>query len=375
MVRAEMIGIDPVWQRIVLPSTALLRLGMVLAVVGAGAFHVEVTPAVRGFALGLGVLYACGYAAVWAGRLAPAALGATAAIDALLAGALVGGAGVHAPLAGFLVLLALAVAHMCGGMRLAALALLTAGLGWGAMQLAGVAGLISAGVWQGADFHLALEVESSYHGQPLVALTEHQIVRAALATFLLVSLSGCLAFARAMGERRRVARACSRVDALEAIVDCCTQGVSEQEFWRAVARGAEAFTGTRVLVAWLEGDSLRLDESDGAGQGWAGLHLPASARANLILRAIATGREAEAESAADLLAGSDAVAPAGGPRRARYLIVPVPGMEAALIAITTSGAGAAADGLRIVAERAAQVQRAWHRFGHEYDLETAPAGA
>lgn len=380
MTHSDRFGIDPVWQRIVLPSTACLRLGMLLAIAFSGAFHVDLALPVKAVALVIAVAYAAVYGAVWAGRLSSTTVAYASLLDSLLLGGLLAGSGALAPMTGFLCLLALAVAHMCGGVRLAGAAALCMGGGWLGVHFAGLAGLVSSGTWQASDFRLALEAETTYRGAAVTALSEHQVVRGAIASFFLISLSGCLAFARALWERRRVARACSEVDALEAIVDCYSSTVSEQEFWETVSRSASLVSGVRVLAAYAEGESLRL-VSDGAGEEDAplrGLRLPLSVHDNLIVHSIATGREAETEQLADLCIGGEPdVELPRARRRQRYLVIPVAGapVEAALIALVHGNTSAVIEGLRLVGERAGLVLQARESLRSRFDLEPAPAGA
>lgn len=380
MSHSDRFGIDPIWQRIVLPSTACLRLGMLLAIAASGAFHIDLALPVKAAAGAIAVAYAAAYAAVWAGRLSSSTLAYSSLVDSLLLGGLLGGSGTLAPMTGFLCLLALAVAHMCGGVRLVAAAAACMAAGWFAVHVAGLAGLVSSGTWQASDFHLSLEPETTYRGAGLEALSERQVVRGAIASFFLISLSGCLAFARALWERRRVARACSEVEALEAIVDCYTTTVSEQEFWETVSRSASLVSGARVLAAYAEGDSLRLvgDGADADDTPLRGLRLPLTAHDNLIVHSVATGREAATEQLADLCLGGEPEVDLPRPRkRQRYLVIPVAGapVEAALVAMVHGNANAVIEGLRLVGERAALVLQARESLRARCDLEPAPAGA
>jgi hypothetical protein len=373
-VRAEMIGIDPVWQRIVLPSTALLRLGIALALIAPGIFQAEILPQARLVVVVLAALYLAAYVAVWAGFLAPAALGLSALVDTFLAGVLIAGAGPLASLAGFVGLLALAVAHMCGGFRLALAALAAGAAGWFGAAQADIAGLLWSGVWSPVDFRLGLEAETTYRGHGVLAATEHQVLRAAVASLLLVSLGGCLAFLRAQRERTRVLQACARVDALEAIVDCRVEGTGEPDFWRAVSRAASLFSGERVLAAYVEEGVVRLEEDGGQGDVLSGLRVPLAARDNPIVQGIETGREIETDKLVDLTAGAEGGAEMGRtPRRTRYVVAPIEGTMAALVAVTRHDTRPLLEALRVVAERAARVHRAWPSGGEAYELE--PAGA
>lgn len=380
MSHSDRFGIDPIWQRIVLPSTACLRLGMLLAIAFSGAFHVELALGVKAAAAVVAVAYVAAYAAVWAGRMSSTSLAYATLLDALLLGGLLAGSGALAPMTGFLCLLALAVAHMCGGVRLAGAALACMGAGWLGVHFAGLAGLVSSGAWRESDFRLALELETTYRGSAVAAVSEHQVVRGAIASFFLISLSGCLAFARALWERRRVARACSEVDALEAIVDCYTTSVSELEFWETVSRSASLVSGVPVLAAYAEGESLRL-VGEAAGDDevpLCGLRLPLSAEDNLIVHSIATGREAASDELADLcLGGEPHIEPRRARKRQRYLVIPVAGapLEAALVARVHGNANAVIEGLRMVGERAALVLHARESLRSRFDLEPAPAGA
>src|SRR5678815_2363535 len=105
MPRSEQIGIDPVWQRVVLPSSACLRLGILLAIGAAGFFHLAAAPSVLAMAGVAAIAYVALYGAVWSGRLSSEYLGYGALVDTFLLGALLAGAGEQAPLAGFLCLL------------------------------------------------------------------------------------------------------------------------------------------------------------------------------------------------------------------------------------------------------------------------------
>lgn len=375
MLRAEVIGIDPVWQRIVLPSTAVLRAGLLAAVLFPGAFQAHVAPEVRLAAACLAGGHLLLYGAVWAGLVAPAAVALASLLDAVLAGLLIAGAGPLAALAGFGGLLVLAVAHMCGGTRLALASGVLLAAGWLGGVAAEVPALMWLGHWSAADFRLALETETSYRGGVLAAASEWQVARAALGTFLLISLAGCLAFVRAQRERTRVLRACARVDALEGIVDARSEALSEEEFWRTVSRCASQFTGQRVLAAWAEEGALRLAEGAvAAGDGLGGLCVPLEARGNLILHAIDVGREVETGSAGDLTAGAlEAPAQARSPRRTRYVVAPVQGETAALLAVTRADTGDVLEALRVVGERVARVRRVWPRGAEPLELE--PAGA
>jgi hypothetical protein len=380
MPRSEHIGVDPVWQRVVLPSTACLRLGILLALGLAPNFHVEVAVPVLVVAAGLGLVYVAAYAAVWAGRLSSEYLGYGAILDTFLLGALLGGSGAHAPLVGFLCLLGLSLAHMCGGVRLSLAAIASLAVGWVGVEALGV-DLVSSPAWTGADFSLALDAEPTYGGRALSALSEHQIVRAALASLFLISLSGCLAFARAQWERRRVARACAEVEALEAIVDCFTGNASEAELWETVGRSAAQVSGARVFCAVADDEMVRVEGARQAADGddvLHGLRVPLSASDNLIVQGILSGREAETENLADLLEGSESAT--GGPpprRRAHYVVIPIPRHQggAALIAVVHGNAAAAAESLRLVAERTELVLRARESFRSRFELEPAPAGA
>ena len=249
--------------------------------------------------------------------------------------------------------------------------------GWAAIHFAGVGGLLASSGWTGGD--LGLEAEASYGGQLLDVLDEHQIVRAALATFFLISLSGFLAFVRAQWERRQVAQACSEVEALEAIVDCYTGNASDVELWQTVSRSATQVCGARVFCAVADDELVRL-EGGGAGEEsdvLHGLRVPLSANENLIVQGIVGGRETATENIADLLRGCDPAPSAVPRRRAHYLVVPIAREQggAALVAVVHGNAAAAVEGLRLVAERTGLVLRARENFRTRYDFEPAPAGA
>lgn len=379
---SEHMGIDPIWRRVILPSTAALRLGILLALFFPGALHLRVDDGVFTVAAIAGAIYTVLYGAAWWGRASASVLGYGCIADSLLLGALLAGSGEQAPLTGFLCLLALALAHMCGGVRLAGFAVAAMALGWLALTLLGVDRLVTSEAWTGGDFALALDAETTYGGHAFEAVTEHQILRAALGSFFLIALSGCLAFARAQWERQRVVRACAEVEALEAIVDCYTANVPEPELWQTVRRSAMQISGARVFCAVAEDDEVVRVAAGGGGEEGDevlhGLRVPLSAHENLIVRGVADGQEAATENLADLLRGSEETGRiAAAQRKAHYLVVPVARENggAALVAVVHGNAAAAAEGLRLVAERAGLVLRARSSFRVRFELEPAPAGA
>lgn len=376
----EKLGMDPIWQRIVLPATACLRLGILAAVAAAPVLHIDLAAVVDLVAVAVGIAYVAAYGAVWLRWLPPYALGLSALLDGLLVGALVGGAGGQAPLVGFLGLLVLVLAHMSGGMRLVAAVGTTLLAGWAVSYGLGIGDLAGPGAWRNADFRFALEPETAFRGDAVLALSDGQFLRAALGVLLLVSASGCAAFARATWERRRVARACAEIGALEEIVDCYASGASEEELWRTIADSASLVAGVPAFVACASADGIRFvavagTPGDGISSALRSVQIPASRSDNPVIQCIAGGQETEASGLNDLTRGAtvgQGSLPEDG-RKYRCRIIPIPGEEAALVALAIGRS--ATEGLRMVAERSALVRRARHDLRRGFDLDPIAAGA
>ena len=354
---------------------------MLLALFFASTLHLEVASTVKLTAIAVAVLYALAYGVSWSGRLPSTFLAYAALLDALLVGGLLGGSAGQEVTAGFLCMLALAVAHMCGGTRLALAAAVAIGIGWLATHSLGIVGLISSAVWRATDFRFALDTEATYRGNSIAALSRMQVIRIALASVALVALGGCVAFARALWERRRIARACAEVDALEAIVDCYAAGVDDRELWNTVSRSASQITGVRVLAAHASAEVVRLDDDASTvdAEVWRALRIPISARNNLIVHCIASGREAETDNLGDLFTGSEADKPPETLQRARFRYLTVPIRQAAegaaLVAIVSGNTSAVVDALRLVAERAGLVLKARQNQPTGIEINPSPAEA
>jgi hypothetical protein len=170
---------------------------------------------------------------------------------------------------------------------------------------------------------------------------------------------------RALRERQRVAIACAEVDSLEEIVDCYTSGAPDEELWRAVADSATLLGRAPTLVAYRSGESLRFAagskcDENGPGAVLSAWEIPLAARDNLLVECIESGRIAETSDVAALAQGATSAGRGdlGKRRKVHFLVTPLAGEPAALVAVAEGRARANQEGLRIVAERAAMVRQA-----------------
>ncbi len=364
------------WLRIVWPATALLRLFLVGAIVGASAAGWWVSPPVVWIAAVAGLLYAAAYLGVWRGRLQPEVLAYGYPLDGLLLGVLISGGGGQASAVALLSLLVLAGAQISSGFRLSALALLGLALGWGLGRGAGIDSLLDGGTAPLLSAATALQIETTYRGRAMFGGGGVAAPLVALAALLSVCIAGAVALLRASREQRRAAQAFGEAAALEAIVDSFASGGSRESLWKVVLRSGAELTGGRVYAAEVEGGVVRVRSTGGTVSGseveqtgeWIlqNLRVPLTAETNPLARAIRAGSEEEAANLHELSDGSVRALAEGVVERldqswpVGFLVVPVISGDqgCALLAAAQTIDDRVRAGLRVVAERAALVIQA-----------------